>query len=76
VPYEKAYEGGFEDMKRRVPDLRKIQSLVDYSPTVSLDELLVLTINYVCERLDIATPQGLPCASSSALFASASVKKA
>jgi len=76
VPYEKAYAGGFEDMKRRVPDLSKIQSLVDYRPTVSLDELLVLTINYICERLDIPTPQGLPCASSSALFASASVKKA
>jgi UDP-glucose 4-epimerase len=76
VPYEKAYDGGFEDMKRRVPDLRKIQSLVDYKPTVSLDELLVLTINDICERLKIATPQGLPCASSSGLFASAAVKKA
>jgi len=76
VPYEKAYDGGFEDMKRRVPDLTKIKSLVDYSPTVSLDELLVLTINDICQRLDIATPRGLPCANSSGLFASASVKKA
>jgi UDP-glucose 4-epimerase len=76
VPYEKAYDGGFEDMKRRVPDLRKIQSFVDYRPTVSLDELLVLTIDDICERLEIPRPMGLPCASSSALPVAAAVKKA
>ncbi|MBN1504785.1 MAG: GDP-mannose 4,6-dehydratase [Candidatus Eisenbacteria bacterium] len=76
VPYEKAYQGGFEDMKRRVPDLTKIRSLIDYEPSLSLEELLVLTINDVCRRLDVPTPQGLPYASSSGFFASASVKKA
>jgi nucleoside-diphosphate-sugar epimerase len=40
VPYDEAYEAGFEDMPRRVPDLRKIRDLVGYEPTLSLDEIL------------------------------------
>jgi nucleoside-diphosphate-sugar epimerase len=40
VPYDEAYEAGFEDMPRRVPDITKIQNLVGYAPTVSLDEIL------------------------------------
>jgi len=46
VPYEKAYEAGFEDMPRRVPDIGRIQSLVGYAPTVELDE----TLNRVIEH--------------------------
>jgi UDP-glucose 4-epimerase len=40
VPYEKAYEAGFEDMPRRVPDISRIKSLVGYAPTVEHDETL------------------------------------
>src|SRR5262249_13485534 len=40
VPYDKAYEAGFEDMPRRVPDINRIQALVGYRPTVELDETL------------------------------------
>ncbi|MDQ3645994.1 MAG: GDP-mannose 4,6-dehydratase [Actinomycetota bacterium] len=40
VPYEQAYEEGFEDMQRRVPDISKIRDLVGWSPTKSLDEIL------------------------------------
>jgi UDP-glucose 4-epimerase len=40
VPYEKAYEEGFEDMPRRVPDLGKVKQLVGYEPRVHLDEIL------------------------------------
>jgi UDP-glucose 4-epimerase len=40
IPYDKAYEEGFEDMRRRVPDLTKIRSLTGYEPQVSLAELL------------------------------------
>jgi UDP-glucose 4-epimerase len=40
VPYEKAYEEGFEDMRRRVPDLSKIRDLVGYAPQIGLPELL------------------------------------
>jgi UDP-glucose 4-epimerase len=44
VPYEQAYEEGFEDMRRRVPDLSKIHKLIDYQPTFDLDEILELVI--------------------------------
>src|SRR5919107_285591 len=40
IPYEQAYEAGFEDMPRRVPDISRITSLVGYRPTVELDETL------------------------------------
>lgn len=40
VPYEEAYEPGFEDMPRRVPDLARIQRVLGWSPTRDLDEIL------------------------------------
>jgi UDP-glucose 4-epimerase len=40
VPYDQAYDEGFEDMPRRVPDLTKIQTLVGYRPTLTLDDIL------------------------------------
>jgi nucleoside-diphosphate-sugar epimerase len=46
VPYEKAYEAGFEDMPRRVPDIGRIQALVGYAPTIELDETLTRVIEH------------------------------
>src|SRR5688572_25712931 len=46
VPYDQAYEAGFEDMPRRVPDISKVRSLVGYEPTVELDEILRRVIEY------------------------------
>lgn len=46
VPYEKAYEQGFEDMRRRMPDLTKIKSYINYEPRVKLDEILQRVIEY------------------------------
>jgi UDP-glucose 4-epimerase len=46
VPYEQAYEAGFEDMPRRVPEIAKIRDLVGYRPTVELDEILTRVIEY------------------------------
>jgi UDP-glucose 4-epimerase len=46
IPYEKAYEAGFEDMPRRVPDITRIKALVGYEPTVELDETLTRVIEY------------------------------
>jgi UDP-glucose 4-epimerase len=40
IPYDQAYEAGFEDMPRRVPDISKIRALIGYEPTVELDEIL------------------------------------
>jgi len=47
IPYDEAYEAGFEDMPRRVPDLSKIHSLVGYQPTLSLDEILRRVITHM-----------------------------
>jgi UDP-glucose 4-epimerase len=46
IPYEQAYEAGFEDMPRRVPDIGKIRDLVGYAPTVELDEILARVIEF------------------------------
>src|ERR671912_2427284 len=46
VPYEQAYEAGFEDMPRRVPEISKLRALVGYEPTVGLDEILERVIEY------------------------------
>jgi len=40
VPYEVAYEEGFEDMERRVPDIAKISALTGWSPKRTLDDIL------------------------------------
>jgi len=40
IPYEQAYDAGFEDMPRRVPDLSKIRALIGYEPRVQLDEII------------------------------------
>ncbi len=40
VPYDVAYEAGFEDMARRIPDLTRVKSLIGYQPKVGLDEII------------------------------------
>ena len=51
VPYEEAYAPGFEDMRRRVPDLEKIHQLIGYKPRYTLDETLERVILYEREHL-------------------------
>ena len=46
VPYDQAYEIGFEDMAIRVPDLSKIKALIGYEPKVKIDEILRRVIDY------------------------------
>jgi UDP-glucose 4-epimerase len=46
IPYDQAYEAGFEDMPRRVPDISKINALVGYAPTVGLDEIVTRVVEY------------------------------
>jgi UDP-glucose 4-epimerase len=54
VPYDEAYEAGFEDMRRRVPDLRKIKALIGYAPTAGIDAILDRVIAYERARGDAA----------------------
>jgi UDP-glucose 4-epimerase len=49
VPYEEAYEPGFEDMERRLPDINKITALTGWAPTRSLNEIVRDVIAYELE---------------------------
>ena len=46
VPYDEAYEEGFEDMPRRVPDTSKINKLVGFKPEMTLDGILKSVIDF------------------------------
>ena len=50
IPYDQAYEAGFEDMPRRVPDIGKIAALIGYQPRVGLDETLRRVIEFYRTR--------------------------
>jgi UDP-glucose 4-epimerase len=50
VPYSQAYEEGFEDMPRRVPDISKVAALVGFQPRKTLDEILQSVIAYQREE--------------------------
>jgi UDP-glucose 4-epimerase len=54
VPYDQAYEAGFEDMPRRVPDLSKIHALVGYEPTMGLDAILRHVVDHARGALEPA----------------------
>jgi UDP-glucose 4-epimerase len=40
IPYSDAYPEGFEDMQRRIPDITKIKSAIDWQPTFTLDSII------------------------------------
>jgi UDP-glucose 4-epimerase len=46
VPYDQAYEAGFEDMQRRVPSLEKIRRFIGYHPKTSLNEIIQKVVDY------------------------------
>jgi UDP-glucose 4-epimerase len=58
IPYDEAYEAGFEDMPRRVPDLTKIRAMIGYEPTVALDEIIERVIASVRATLPQPVPRG------------------
>ncbi len=45
VPYDVAYEEGFEDMQRRIPDTTKIRERIGWQSTRSLDQILADVID-------------------------------
>ena len=47
IPYDQAYEAGFEDMPRRVPDITKIRNVVGYEPKVGLDDIIRIVVEYL-----------------------------
>jgi UDP-glucose 4-epimerase len=47
IPYDQAYEEGFEDMPRRVPDISKLRELIGYEPTLGLDDIVRTVVEHV-----------------------------
>ena len=57
VPYEEAYEEGFEDMPRRVPDISKLHALIGFQPTMRLEEIIQSVVDSMRQaRPELASP--------------------
>jgi UDP-glucose 4-epimerase len=46
IPYDQAYEAGFEDMQRRVPDTGKLKNLVGFRTTHDTRQIVQSVIDY------------------------------
>jgi len=55
IPYDEAYEEGFEDMQRRVPDTTKANHLIGFKPSIHLDEILEMVIAEFHSKSPVAT---------------------
>ena len=51
IPYDQAYEEGFEDMQRRVPSLEKIKKFTGYVPATNLDQIIQSVVDYERSKL-------------------------
>ena len=47
IPYDQAYEEGFEDMQRRVPDTTKVSTAIGFKSTVDLDDIIQSVVEYI-----------------------------
>ena len=50
IPYDQAYEEGFEDMRRRVPDLSKIKAAIGYEPSTDIRGIISSVIAFEKDR--------------------------
>jgi UDP-glucose 4-epimerase len=58
IPYEEAYQPGFEDMDRRVPNITKLSQLVGYKPKYRLKEIVSQVI--ASRRTELEAPSSVP----------------
>ena len=58
IPYDEAYEEGFEDMERRVPDVSKIKALTGWEPALGLEQIIEDAIEF--EPTDVRTGEPSP----------------
>ena len=57
VPYDQAYEPGFEDMMRRVPCVDKLRTLTGFRPQTSLNEIIDRVTDYFRQKEETALPR-------------------
>ena len=60
VPYDEAYEEGFEDMQRRVPDITKVSRLIDFKPSVNLEGILRMVIDEFRAKMPLGVQAARP----------------
>jgi UDP-glucose 4-epimerase len=46
IPYDKAYQEGFEDMQRRVPDISKTKKIVGFNPVIKIEQIIDSVVEY------------------------------
>ncbi|MBW2618490.1 MAG: GDP-mannose 4,6-dehydratase [Deltaproteobacteria bacterium] len=51
IPYDQAYEEGFEDMRRRVPDLSRVKKAIGYEPRTDIEAIVASVIEYEKDRI-------------------------
>jgi UDP-glucose 4-epimerase len=66
IPYDQAYEPGFEDMMRRVPSIDKLYELTSFRPQTSLNEIIDRVAAFFQHKAGAVEPQGVAAASSAA----------
>lgn len=71
IPYDQAYEPGFEDMLRRVPSLEKLERLTDFRPDTPLTEIVDRVVAH-CQQKVLGS--AIPTASASAMSAAATAE--
>jgi UDP-glucose 4-epimerase len=59
IPYEKAYGPGFEDMRRRCPNIEKIRKLIGFQPKYDLEAMIQSVIDYFKEYTHRSRGQGI-----------------
>jgi UDP-glucose 4-epimerase len=52
IPYDEAYETGFEDMQRRRPDITKVKNLIGWQPVLGLDDIILDVANDIRTRTE------------------------
>jgi UDP-glucose 4-epimerase len=62
VPYEEAYDEGFEDMPRRVPDVSKLERTIAFKPTIPLETIIEDVIADQLRQRSLALASPIPAA--------------
>jgi UDP-glucose 4-epimerase len=57
IPYAQAYEAGFEDMPRRIPDTSKLRALIGYAPSTGIEEIVDSVMKSFVSRQERSAPR-------------------
>jgi len=57
IPYDQAYEPGFEDMQRRVPSLEKLEALTGFRPKTTLPEIVDRVVAHFEKKRELVGAQ-------------------